>query len=288
VGTAQAGLGYTGEYWDADVGLEYLRARWYDGIVGRFTRRDVWEGNYLQPQTLNGWNYVEGNPVNFTDPSGHCISGSDCERFVAEVQRFIDEAQAQTLLFGEQLSDDWVVHMLAGYYSGYRMTGELLGCTMAIPPGWISRGNTPERYWPRDDSIWRIHSESPDERVRAEAAALNYGFKRIFYINTHHYFANFHMAWFYGSFSASASNNPREQYQYFIQGVDYYETAADILIVDVAIKHVKQIRTTPGTGIEMLPQLLREDACGDSIEKIYEEWVWPNPYIESWLGPPPL
>jgi len=28
LGSTQAGLGFTGEYWDADVGLQYLRARW--------------------------------------------------------------------------------------------------------------------------------------------------------------------------------------------------------------------------------------------------------------------
>jgi len=30
VGVAQAGLGYTGEWQDASLGLTYLRARWYD------------------------------------------------------------------------------------------------------------------------------------------------------------------------------------------------------------------------------------------------------------------
>jgi RHS repeat-associated protein len=40
VGAAQAGLGYTGEWWDAAVGLQYLRARWYAPQIGRFTRMD--------------------------------------------------------------------------------------------------------------------------------------------------------------------------------------------------------------------------------------------------------
>jgi len=40
VGTAQAGLGYTGEWFDAAVGLVYLRARWYDEGTGRFTQVD--------------------------------------------------------------------------------------------------------------------------------------------------------------------------------------------------------------------------------------------------------
>lgn len=32
--------------------------------------KDVWEGNILRGQSLNGWTYVEGNPISQIDPSG--------------------------------------------------------------------------------------------------------------------------------------------------------------------------------------------------------------------------
>jgi hypothetical protein len=32
--------------------------------------KDPWEGDELYPQTLNGWNYVEGNPITRLDPTG--------------------------------------------------------------------------------------------------------------------------------------------------------------------------------------------------------------------------
>lgn len=71
IGAGQAGLGYAGEWWDAGVGLQYLRARWYDGGTGRFTRRDPWEGDLWQPRTLlRGYVYASDNPVNSTDPTG--------------------------------------------------------------------------------------------------------------------------------------------------------------------------------------------------------------------------
>ena len=71
VSSAQTGLGYTGEWFDGYVGLVYLRARWYDVSVGRFTRRDPWEGTQDEPQTLfQGYVYVVNNPINFVDPSG--------------------------------------------------------------------------------------------------------------------------------------------------------------------------------------------------------------------------
>ncbi len=63
VGAAQAGLGYAGEYWDADVELQYLRARWYDVSVGRFSSKDPFP-------VMNRWLYADANPINFTDPSG--------------------------------------------------------------------------------------------------------------------------------------------------------------------------------------------------------------------------
>jgi len=90
VGAAQTGLGYTGEWWDGDVGLLYLRARWYAPGMGRFTRRDEWQGDRQRPLTLNPYLYVLANPTRYTDPSGHIASGSEAEealRIIKQLQR---------------------------------------------------------------------------------------------------------------------------------------------------------------------------------------------------------
>ena len=68
-GSGSSAYAYTGEQQDAS-GLTYLRARYYNPLDGRFISRDTWDGNYNSPQSLNRWNYVGGNPVNLTDPSG--------------------------------------------------------------------------------------------------------------------------------------------------------------------------------------------------------------------------
>jgi RHS repeat-associated protein len=83
--------GYTGEWWD-EVGLLHLRARWYAPETGTFLSRDAWEGDRFYPQSLNGWNYVEANPIRYTDPSGQCwgLTGKAleiCERARERVQR---------------------------------------------------------------------------------------------------------------------------------------------------------------------------------------------------------
>jgi RHS repeat-associated protein len=66
-------LRYTGEQWDSDVGLLYLRARWYDPATGRFTTRDPFPGFVGLPQTQNPYVYVNNNPINLTDPSGKFV-----------------------------------------------------------------------------------------------------------------------------------------------------------------------------------------------------------------------
>ncbi|MBI5952480.1 MAG: hypothetical protein HY865_12555 [Chloroflexi bacterium] len=78
---------YTGEIVDAS-GLVYLRTRYYDPQNGRFISRDTWDGDMNRPASLNRWNYVEGNPVNKTDPSGMCTNYEyDCNDALARITK---------------------------------------------------------------------------------------------------------------------------------------------------------------------------------------------------------
>ncbi len=70
-GEGQSAWGYTGEQQDSYIKLIYLRSRMYSPVTGRFTSKDSWLGDYNRPLSLNRWNYVEGNPINKTDPSGN-------------------------------------------------------------------------------------------------------------------------------------------------------------------------------------------------------------------------
>lgn len=73
VGGGASMYGYTGEQTD-NTGLVFLRARYFAPTQGRFIQRDTWAGDYNRPQTLNGWAYTEGNPINYTDPTGFSIT----------------------------------------------------------------------------------------------------------------------------------------------------------------------------------------------------------------------
>jgi RHS repeat-associated protein len=61
---------FTGEERDADTGLYYLRARWYDPAVGRLLTRDPFAGFLAGPLSMNRYVYVRNNPVRLSDPSG--------------------------------------------------------------------------------------------------------------------------------------------------------------------------------------------------------------------------
>ncbi len=76
-GASQTAYGYTNEYTDSYIKLIYLRSRMYDPASGRFTTKDSWQGDYNRPLSLNRWMYVEGNPVNYIDPSGFFITLDD-------------------------------------------------------------------------------------------------------------------------------------------------------------------------------------------------------------------
>jgi RHS repeat-associated protein len=65
---------YTGEYSGDYNELLYLRSRYYSPSIGRFLTKDSWLGDFVRPLSLNRWMYTEGNPVNFTDPSGRSIT----------------------------------------------------------------------------------------------------------------------------------------------------------------------------------------------------------------------
>ena len=62
---------YTGEQFDENLDQYYLRARYYDQGVGRFTRMDDWMGDSDYPLTLNKYLYANIDPISYVDPTGY-------------------------------------------------------------------------------------------------------------------------------------------------------------------------------------------------------------------------
>ena len=64
IGTRQDALRFTGKSYDAETGLWYFNARWYDGTTGRFITEDPAKDG------LSWYVYAGNNPLKFIDPSG--------------------------------------------------------------------------------------------------------------------------------------------------------------------------------------------------------------------------
>jgi RHS repeat-associated protein len=69
-GSQANAAGFTGELADPSTGLYFLRSRYYDPGIGRFLGKDGFPGFKTAPSSLNGYAYVENNPVVFVDPYG--------------------------------------------------------------------------------------------------------------------------------------------------------------------------------------------------------------------------
>jgi len=68
---------YTGQRIETGTGLYDYGARWYDPVIGRFLAADSIVPNPGDSQSLNRYMYVLGNPLKYSDPSGHaaCAAG---------------------------------------------------------------------------------------------------------------------------------------------------------------------------------------------------------------------
>ncbi|UKP00954.1 colicin E3/pyocin S6 family cytotoxin [Nostoc sp. UHCC 0870] len=70
-GNTDNDFGFTGEQFDENSDLYYLRARYYNPENGQFISKDSFEGFLDDPQSLHKYTYVHNNPVNLIDPSGN-------------------------------------------------------------------------------------------------------------------------------------------------------------------------------------------------------------------------
>ena len=68
--TVLNGKAYIDERFDAETGLQYLHARYYDPFLGRFPSPDTWDPT-LPGVDINRYAYAGNDPVNGSDANGH-------------------------------------------------------------------------------------------------------------------------------------------------------------------------------------------------------------------------
>ena len=82
---------YTGECYDSESGLYYLRARYMNPETGTFTQEDTYQGNIYDALSLHKYLYAQDNPVIYKDPTGNAISL--VEHLIAAGQWVVDFAK---------------------------------------------------------------------------------------------------------------------------------------------------------------------------------------------------
>ncbi len=63
-------LWFTGKFEEADVGLVYFGARWYDPVAGRFVEMDPVDVDPANIHTFNRYAYAFNNPYAYVDADG--------------------------------------------------------------------------------------------------------------------------------------------------------------------------------------------------------------------------
>ncbi len=73
---------FTGHYCDSESQLDYMGARYYANVMGRFMTPDwaakptsVPYAEFGDPQSLNLYSYVRNHPITQFDPDGHTLAG---------------------------------------------------------------------------------------------------------------------------------------------------------------------------------------------------------------------
>jgi RHS repeat-associated protein len=118
---------YTDQEFDAETGLYNYNARLYDPSIARFISPDTIVENPYSSLALNRYMYVAGNPLRYTDPSGHLTLKKLGRAFVTG------------LVAGLCISNPFLAGMAAGamnsFLSGGGLQGMFIGGTIGAITG---------------------------------------------------------------------------------------------------------------------------------------------------------
>jgi RHS repeat-associated protein len=111
--TVPTGRGYINERFDAETGLQYLHARYYDPELGRFLSPDWWNP-WKEGVDFNRYAYALNDPINMSDPSGHAVpiiaacAGGGCQAAVAATIATLEVAAAWTAaIFAKDIAESF-------------------------------------------------------------------------------------------------------------------------------------------------------------------------------------
>lgn len=163
---------YCGEYYDRESETLYLRARYYDASIGRFTQEDpIRDG-------LNWYTYCAGNPIRYADPSGYDYNGTDFDSFEGfynftltnpneadKILRHLNDTNPE-MLYG--IIEDYVA-----YQGGMKEGNDNVYQVLCIAPEGYSRDMTKEG-WEEGYKILDAERNMYDNKTFTVFEALNW------------------------------------------------------------------------------------------------------------------
>jgi RHS repeat-associated protein len=119
VAAPQDDVGYTGHKFDADLGLSYMQARYYDPVIGRFYSNDpVGYTNKNPVMSFNRYLYVNNNPYKYTDPDGEFLWGIGIGAVIGAGIEAFEQHQAGNGFDGLKIMEEAAKGALLGLATG--------------------------------------------------------------------------------------------------------------------------------------------------------------------------
>jgi RHS repeat-associated protein len=120
---------YTGQRWEAGIGLYDYNARYYDPALGRFVQADTVVPKPGNPQSFNRYAYCIGNPLRYTDPSGHFtrdamleyLKGAYPETWRDVWSRWLQDEAWMSMMYKAQGGD--ITFTMGGEVNAFRFIG---------------------------------------------------------------------------------------------------------------------------------------------------------------------
>jgi RHS repeat-associated protein len=121
---------FTGQRFEAGLGIYVMGVRWYDPYINRFLSPDSIIPQPANPQSLNRFSYALGNPLRYRDPTGHWEEEWE-EQFEQEHGRPATEQDWWDYQFSLQI-ENWIA---ACWEQTYQLRTLLWGAEVTIKAG---------------------------------------------------------------------------------------------------------------------------------------------------------